>query len=67
VVDLMAKTNVKVKLIGKDGNAYTILGIVSRELKKKGFGDLVKEYQEKAMSGDYSNLLRVTMEYVTVM
>jgi len=28
--------------------------------------NLVKEYQDEAMSGDYNNLLRVTMNYVEV-
>ena len=62
----MPKTDVTVKLIGEDGNAFAIMGKVIRELKKAGHGDLVEEYQEKAMSGDYDNLLCVTMEFVDV-
>lgn len=62
----MTKTTVKVKLVGTDGNAFSILGKVSSALRKAGYADLAKEYMEKSMSGDYNNLLRVTKEYVKV-
>lgn len=62
----MAKTNVTVKLIGNDGNAFAIMGQVTKALKRAGHADLVDEYRKEAMSGDYDNLLRVTMEYVEV-
>lgn len=62
----MPKTNIKVKLIGTDGNAFAILGKVSKALRDKGHGDLVKEYQAEATKGDYNHLLAVTMEYVEV-
>ena len=60
------KTDVVVDLIGKDGNAFFIMGAVSKALRRAGHYDLVKEYTDKAMSGDYNNLLRITMEYVTI-
>lgn len=47
-----------------DGNAFSIMGAVAKALKKSGQADKVAEYQEKAMSGDYNHLLRVSMEYV---
>jgi len=47
-----------------DGNAFMVMSAVTRALKRAGQGDKVKEYQTKAMSGDYDNLLRVSMEYV---
>lgn len=62
----MPKTNIEVKLINEDGNAFSILGKVSKALKKAGYTDLAKEYMNEAKSGDYDNLLRVTMEYVEV-
>jgi len=62
----MPKVNVKVKLIGKDGNAWVLMGLVADGLKKAGRKDLVKEFMDEAMSGDYNNLLRVCMEYVEV-
>ena len=60
------KTDVVVKLLGKDGNAFAILGRVSGALKKAGFADLAKEYREEATSGDYNHLLQTTMKYVEV-
>lgn len=47
-----------------DGNAFAVMGAVTRALKRAGQGDKVKEYMAKATSGDYDNLLRVSMEYV---
>ncbi len=47
-----------------DGNAFAIMGAVIRALKAAGQGDKVPEYTQKATSGDYDNLLRVSMEYV---
>lgn len=62
----MPKTNVTVNLIGKDGNAFVILGTVVKALKKAGYEKEAKEYQKEAMSGDYNDLLATTMKYVEV-
>jgi 5-hydroxyisourate hydrolase-like protein (transthyretin family) len=62
----MPKTNVKVRLVGEDGNAFAILGKVTKALRREGRDDLATEYQKEAMSGDYDNLLRVTADYVEV-
>lgn len=62
----MIKTNIKVKLLGNDGNAFYILGVVRRALEKAGYGDLAKQYMKEATAGDYNNLLAVTQEYVEV-
>lgn len=59
------KVKPRVKLIGEDGNAHSILGRVSQALKKAGADDeYIKKYQTEAKSGDYYNLLRVTMNHV---
>ena len=58
--------DVHVKLVGEDGNAFAIMGRVMRALRKAGHGDAVKAYTDAATSGDYNNLLRVTMETVSV-
>ena len=60
--EVMAKP--KVKLSGEDGNAFAILGRVSKALRSAGMKDKIAEYMAKAMSGDYDHLLEVTMEYV---
>ena len=62
----MPLTNVRVRLIGKNGNCYVILAVVKDALIKAGHPDLAKRYVEEATKGDYDNLLRVTMEYVEV-
>ena len=62
----MSKTQVKVKLVGEDGNAFNVLGKTIKALKKAGYEDLARQYEQEATAGDYDNLLRVTMEYVDV-
>jgi hypothetical protein len=47
-----------------DSNAFSVMGAVTRALKRAGQGGLVDEYRSKAMAGDYYNLLRVSEEYV---
>jgi len=60
------KKKPRVKLIGKDGNAFFILGTVSSALKKNGQKDLAKAFREEATSGDYNHLLQTAMKYVDV-
>lgn len=58
---------VEVQLVGRDGNAFAILGAVSRALRKAGVSrDEINEFNDEAMSGDYDNLLRVCMKWVEV-
>ena len=64
---MATKTDVTVKLIGGDGNVFAIIGKVSDALKRAGYKDLSKEYQEAAFNAeDYNHVLRITMEYVEV-
>ena len=49
---------------GPSGNAFWILGMTIRALKRQGHADKVAEYQELATSGDYRHLLAVTRRYV---
>lgn len=59
---------IEVKLIGEDGNAFAIMGAVSRALRRgKVPADEIKQYMEESMSGDYDNLLRTAMNWVTVL
>ena len=62
----MPKTDVRVKLVGEDGNAFAVLGKVSKALRRAGHEELAKEFLREATSGDYDNLLRTAMEYVEV-
>lgn len=59
--------NVKVKLVGNDGNAFAIMGAVKSALKKHGVPDYeIEEYLRDSMSGDYNHLLQVAMTWVVV-
>ena len=53
-----------VRLVGEDGNAFAIIGRTVRALEEAGNPPAVIErYRAEATSGDYNNLLRVTMDY----
>ena len=57
--------DVKVPLLGEDGNAFSIIGRTTKELKRaKVDRDEVEAYMKEAMSGDYDNVLRVTRRWV---
>jgi len=63
----MPKTDVTVKLAGRDGNAFAIMGAVKKALRQAGqHRELIDMYIEEAASGDYDHLLQVTMDYVNV-
>jgi hypothetical protein len=58
---------VTVKLVGNDGNAFAIMGAVSKALRKAGASqDEIRDYMTESMSGDYDNLLRTAMKWVNV-
>lgn len=60
-------TGIEVELIGNDGNAFAIMGTVRRALQRAGVDpDVIEQYMTEAKSGDYDNLLQVTMRYVEV-
>jgi len=55
------------KLTGIDGNAFVILGRAQQVARRAGMPkEIIDEFRNKAMSGDYNNLLRVCMEYFDV-
>lgn len=59
--------HIKVKLVGKDGNAFSILGAVGSALKKGGANAAdVRKFYDEATAGDYNHLLAVVMRYVRV-
>ena len=59
--------NVKVRLSGTDGNAFAIIGKVSKAMRKaKIENEIIQAFQHEAMSGDYNHLLQTCMKYVDV-
>ena len=65
---------IEVQLSGNDGNAFSVMGNVSRALKRAKDDDgkrIVSEKQidqfiEEATSGDYDHLLQTCMKWVDV-
>ena len=55
-----------VKLVGEDGNAFVVLGKVSKALKKAGMKIESDAFLKEAVQGDYDHLLRTAMKYVEV-
>lgn len=58
--------HVHVQLIGEDGNAFSILGRVTRAMKRAGVERFkTDEFIAEATSGDYDHLLRTVMSWVS--
>ena len=59
--------DVKVQLSGQDGNAFMIIGRVTRAMRSAGIdSEVIEEFTEDAMSGDYDHVLQTCMKYVEV-
>lgn len=57
----------RVKLVGEDGNTFAILGRCRVGARKaKWPPERVKEFLDKACSGDYNHLLCICTEYFDV-
>lgn len=55
--------DVQVRLVGEDGNAFSILGRCTRAMKRAGHTDQVATFLDEAKSGDYYHLLNTCMEW----
>ena len=62
----MAKTDIKVKLVGEDGNAFAILGRCYQALVRARRRDLWEEFRKEATSSDYNHLLATVCDYFVV-
>lgn len=61
----MAKTKVKVQMVGQNGNAFAIMGRWQAAARKGGWTPAeIKEVIDNATSGDYNYLLATIMEWV---
>jgi len=59
--------NITVELCGHDGNAYSIIGRVTRELRRNDVSqEEIELFKKEAMSGDYDNVLQTAMRWVDV-
>ena len=64
----MAKyPNIKVKLVGCDGNAFSILGHCLAAMRSSGLPKTeLDEFKKQATSGDYNNLLSTCLEWFSI-
>lgn len=63
----VAFPEIHVKLVGTDGNAFSVMGKVVSALRKGGVPkERIDQYMNDAMSGDYNHLLAVSMQTVAV-
>lgn len=59
--------NVKVQLVGRDGNAFAIIARVRHALREAGISEAeIKAFTDEAMARDYDNLLVTCMKWVNV-
>ena len=57
---------VKVRLLGEDGNAFSILARTIKAMRRAGVSDdKIKEFKKEAFHGDYNHLLATVMAWVT--
>lgn len=58
---------ITIPLVGEDGNAFAILGRVSKIMRKAGIPAAEQEqFTNEAMSGDYDHLLQTVMKWFEV-
>lgn len=59
--------NIKVQLTGNDGNAFMVLGLVNKALKRAGVPkEETDAFMTEATAGDYDHLLQTAMSWVDV-
>jgi len=59
--------NVHVQLVGRDGNAFAILGAVKREMRKARLSQFdIGCFENEVKSGDYDHLLQTCIAWVDV-
>lgn len=57
----------EVQLTGTDGNAFSIIGKVSKALRRANAPkEVIDEFMAEATSGDYDNVLQTAMKYADV-
>ena len=59
--------DITVQLTGEDGNAFSIIGRVSRVMRHAAVPkEQIDAFRTEAMSGDYNGVLQAAMKYVNV-
>ena len=65
-MDQVKYPDITVKLIGEDGNAFAVIGKVSRAIKSKYGKEASDAFFKEATQGDYNHLLATCMKWVNV-
>ena len=61
------KYAIDVQLTGIDGNAFAVMGAVSKALRDNDVSkEVIDKFQDECMSGDYDALLQTCMQWVNV-
>lgn len=59
--------NIKIKLVGCDGNAFAILGRCFAAMRNNNMPESeLDKFKKQATSGDYANLLSTCLEWFDV-
>jgi hypothetical protein len=65
--DAAQRPRPRVELVGRDGNAYAILGRALKALRDAGWSKPERDaFLAEATSGDYDHLLGTVMKYLDV-
>ena len=59
--------NITVRLIGHDGNAFTVIGRCCKAARKAGLSeDEIATFMAEATAGDYDHLLQTAMRWFDI-
>ena len=66
-MDISSLVRPTVKLIGQDGNAFRVLGLCRKALRRAGWEKpQIDAFTEEATSGDYNKVLATAIKYLDV-
>jgi hypothetical protein len=66
-VPVPPKKLARVKLIGNDGNAFSIMGACRKAGQRAGYTpEQIEQYLKESKSGDYDNVLCTAMKWFDV-
>lgn len=66
-IDKIPRYDIHVRLLGTDGNAFMVMGLVTKAMRRAGVtSEEIDKYREESMAGDYDNLLMTAMRWVDV-
>lgn len=67
MLDSVKYPEIEVQLTGQDGNAFMVLALVQKALRRGGVSaEEISQFHDEATSGDYNHLLRTAMSWVSV-